>query len=112
MKVESEVKQGDSLTASLFRVVVDVKLRQLDLRGNISTHLKQCSVYAGNILMTMKQLWIVTFQKLKNQSVHFRLIVNQQNTKYLSCSKKKIGLNDIDKDSKYLEQVKFYKYLG
>jgi hypothetical protein len=25
---------------------------------------------------------------------------------------KKIGLNDIDKDSKYLVQVKFYKYLG
>jgi len=43
------------------------------------------------------------FQKLKNQSMHFGFIVNQQNTKYLRCSKKKIGLNDVDKDSKYLE---------
>jgi len=58
----------------------------------------------------MKQLLIDTFKKLKNQSVHFGLIVTQQSTKYLRCSKKKIGLNDIDKDSKYLEQVKFYKF--
>jgi hypothetical protein len=43
------------------------------------------------------------FQKLKNQSVHFGLIVNQQNTKYLRCSKKEICLNDVDKDSTYLE---------
>ena len=33
-------------------------------------------------------------------------------TKYLICSKKKIDLNDIDIDSKYLEQVKSYKYFG
>ena len=35
LKVESEVKQGDPLIASLFSVVVDVILRQLVLRGNI-----------------------------------------------------------------------------
>jgi hypothetical protein len=89
LKVESEVKQGDRLTAALFSVVVDVILRQLDLRGNISTHLKRCLVYAGNMLITTKQLLIDTFEKLKNQSIHFGLIVNQQNTKYLRCSKKK-----------------------
>jgi len=112
LKVESEVKQGDPVTATLFSMVVDVILRQLDLRGNISTHLKQCLVYDGNILITTKQLLIDMFQKLTNQSILCGLIVNQQNAKYLRCSKKKIGLNDIDKDSKYLEQVKFYKYLG
>jgi len=47
---------------------------------------------------------------LKNQSIHFQLIVNEQETKYVRCSKKKIGLNDID--SKYLAQVNYYKYLG
>jgi len=55
-------------------------------------------------MITTKQLLIDKFQKLKKiQSIHFGLIVNQQNTKYLRCSKKKIGLNDIAKDSKYLE---------
>jgi len=47
---------------------------------------------------------------LKNQSIHFQLIVNEKKTKYLRCSKKTTGLNDID--SKYLEQVKSSKYLG
>jgi hypothetical protein len=43
------------------------------------------------------------FQKLKNQSIHFGLIVNEQKLQYLRCSLKKIGLNDIDINSKYLE---------
>jgi Reverse transcriptase (RNA-dependent DNA polymerase). len=74
-KVESGVKQGDPLSATLFSVVVDAILKQLDLRGNISTHLKQYSVYAGDILVNKKQSFIDTFQKLKNPSVHFGLIV-------------------------------------
>lgn len=36
-KVESVVKQGDPLSTTLFRVVVDVIIKQLDMRGNIST---------------------------------------------------------------------------
>jgi hypothetical protein len=49
---------------------------------------------------------------LKNQSIHFGLIINEQQTIYLRCSKEKTCLNDIDIDSKYLEQVKSYKCLG
>jgi hypothetical protein len=42
-KVESGVKQGDPLSATLFSVVVDIILKHLDLRGNTPIHLKQCS---------------------------------------------------------------------
>ena len=59
-----------------------------------------------------KQSLTDTFQKLKNQSVHFGLIVNEQKPIYLRCPKKKVGLNGVDIDSKYLEQIKPYKYLG
>jgi len=51
-KVESGVKQGDTLSATSFSVVVDVILKQLDLKGNISTCLKHCSVCADDILIT------------------------------------------------------------
>ena len=37
------VKQGDQLSATLFSIITDDILKQLELRGNISTHLKQCS---------------------------------------------------------------------
>jgi hypothetical protein len=45
-------------------------------------------------------------QKFKNQSIHFLLIVNWQK------NEEKTGLNNIDIDSNYLEQVKASKYLG
>ena len=48
---------------------------------------------------------------MKNKLIHFGLIVNEQRTKYRRCSKKKIGLNDREIDSRYLEHVKSYKYL-
>jgi hypothetical protein len=41
--VEIRIKQGDPLPATLFTVVIDNVLKQMDLRGNISTRLKQCS---------------------------------------------------------------------
>jgi hypothetical protein len=53
-KVESGVKQGDPLSATLFSVVVDVILKQLDLKRNISAHLKQCSAYADGRLVTTR----------------------------------------------------------
>jgi len=43
-KVESGVKQGDSLSATLFSVVVDVILKHLYVGENLSTRLKKCSV--------------------------------------------------------------------
>jgi hypothetical protein len=46
------VKQGDPLSATLFSIVFDDVLKQLELRSNISTHLKQCSAYANDILIT------------------------------------------------------------
>jgi hypothetical protein len=65
--VEIGVKQGDTLSATLFTVVTDNVLKQMDLRGNISTRLKQCSAYADDMLITtrMKQTIIDTFQKTK-----------------------------------------------
>ena len=40
--VKCRVKQGDPLSATLFSSVIDTILKQMELRGNITTHLKQC----------------------------------------------------------------------
>jgi hypothetical protein len=39
-QVEYGVEQGDPLSATLFIMVIDVILKNLDQRGNISTRLK------------------------------------------------------------------------
>ena len=51
----------------------------MDLIANISTRLKQCSAYADDILITTrtKQSVIHTFQRVKEISVQFGLIINE-----------------------------------
>ena len=55
----------------------------MDLRGNISIHIKQCSAYADDILITTrtKHSLVDTFQRLKEISVQIGLITNEQKTK-------------------------------
>ena len=58
----------------------------MELRGNITTRLKQCIAYADDILLTTrtKQTLLDTFQKLKEILAQYGLIVNGQKTKYLA----------------------------
>jgi sorting nexin-29 len=44
-EISTGVKQGDTLSATLFSIVIDDISKHLELRGNISTLLKQCSAY-------------------------------------------------------------------
>jgi len=79
----------------------------MELNGNITTRLKQCITYADDILLTTKtqQSLLDTFQKLKEISAQYGLIVNGQKTKYLRCTRKNFKLEELQKDSMYLEQV-------
>jgi hypothetical protein len=46
------VKRGNPLSATLFSIVIDDILKYPELRGNISTCVKQCSATADDILIT------------------------------------------------------------
>jgi hypothetical protein len=113
-QVEHVVKQGDPLSATLFSMVIDVILKNLDLRGNISSRLKQCTAYADDVLITARTKQTVkdTFQQLMYNSVEFGRIINEEKTKYLKCSKKEIRTDNLKTDNIRLEQVKQFKYLG
>jgi hypothetical protein len=45
-EISTGEKQGDPLSITLFSIVIDDILKQLELKCNISTRLKQCSAYA------------------------------------------------------------------
>ena len=70
-RIVSGVKQGDPLSTTLFSTVIDNMLKQLDLKGNISTRIKQYSAYADDMLITTRTMHslVDTFQKLKEISV-------------------------------------------
>ena len=91
------VKQGDPLSATLFSIIIDDILKQMELRGNTSIRLKQCSAYADDILITArtKQTMTDTFEKLKNISLKFGLIVNENKTKYMKYTRKESQLDKI-----------------
>jgi len=65
------MKQGDPLSATLFGIVIDDILKQLELRGNISTCLTQCSAYADDKLITARteQTMIDTFKKIEKHFI-------------------------------------------
>jgi len=89
-RVESGVKQGDPLSPTLFSLVIDTVLKKLDVRGNISTRLRQLTAYTYDILITTRtrQSLVDTFQQLKNNSMEVGLIINEKKTKYLKSTKK------------------------
>jgi len=70
-KILTGVKQGDPLSVILFSIVINDVIKQLELRGNISTRLKQCSAYADDILITArtKQTLIDTFGKTEEHLI-------------------------------------------
>jgi hypothetical protein len=72
--VQTRVKQGDPLSATLFSIAMDAVLKKMELRGNISTRLKQCSAYADDILITTRtaQTMMDTFVKLKKRITKVR----------------------------------------
>ena len=113
-RVESRVKQGDQLSPTLFSLVTDTILKKLDIRGNISTQLRQLFAYADDVLITARtvQSLMDTLQQLKNNSLEVGITINEKKTKYLKCTTKDINIENLNIRSSYIEQVKQYNYLG
>jgi hypothetical protein len=88
--------------------------KQLELRGNVSRHLKQCSAYTDDILITArtKQTMIDTFEKLKNISLQFGLIVNENKTEYMKCTRKETQSDRLMTGNIHIDQVRSFCYLG
>jgi wobble nucleotide-excising tRNase len=102
------------LSTTLFSIVIDDIIKQLELRGNISTRFKQCSAYVDDILFTAqtKQTLMDTFEKLKNISSQFGLIVNVNKTKYMKCTRKATQLDRFKVGNKQIDLVRSFSYQG
>jgi len=112
--VKYRVRKGDPLITTLFSIVIDTILKQMEQRGNITIHLKQCIAYADYILLKTrtKQSLLDTSQKLKEISEKYGLIVNGQKTKYLRRTRKNYKLEELQIDVMYIEQAHSYKSLA
>jgi hypothetical protein len=55
---------------------------------------------------------IDTFEKLKNISTQYGLIVNESKTKYMKCTRKENTLDKLQAGEARIDQVKSFSYLG
>jgi hypothetical protein len=110
---KTEVRQEDTLSALLFSVVLESVITNLEVRGNITTRLKQICAYADEIIIIgrTKQILIDTFCKLKYEALNAGLIVNNNKTKYLFCARKTLHPTYINTGEEQSEQVNSFKYL-
>jgi hypothetical protein len=113
-ETKTGVRQGDPLSALLFSVVLDSVITNLEVRGNITTRLKQICAYADDIIIIgrTKQILIDIFCKLKHEALNGGLIVNKDKNKYLHCTRKTIQLTYTNTGEEQFEQVNSFKYLG
>ena len=113
-ETKTGVRQEDPLSALLFSVVLDSVITNLEVRGNITTRLKQICAYADDIVIIgrTKQTVIDTFCKLKHEALNAGLVVNNNKTKYLYCSRKIFQPTYLNTGEEQFEQVNSFEYLG
>ena len=114
--VKTSIKQGDPLSTVLFSTVMEMLMRKLEIKGNITTRLKQACVYTeGVVLVTAtEQALINTLQKIKQQAEKYELTINQNKTKYMRHSRTQTNGKDmeIEIEGMKTEEVRKTKYLG
>ena len=94
--------------------MLDSIIINLEVRGNITTRLKQICAYADDIVIIgrTKQIVIDIFCKLKYETLNVGLIVNIKKFKYLYCSRKIFQPTYLNTGEEQFEQVNSFKYLG
>jgi hypothetical protein len=113
IEIKSGVRQGDPLCTLLFNIVIDVIIKKLNPRGNISTRLMQTRAYADDVLVISRtqQTMIDTFTKLKGEASKVGLTINENKTKYRYCTRQ-VSRNVQFLKKRKIEQVTEFKYLG
>jgi len=89
------VCQGDPLSAAMFNLILDLVIKKLNLRGDVSFKLTQIVAYADGVALlarsvkTLKEI----FHKLQNEATSVGLNINEDKTKYMQIKRK--GIKDI-----------------
>jgi len=66
LETKAAVRQGDPLSALLFSVVLDSVITNLEIRGNITTGLKQICAYADDMVLIGRTNQILTLSANSN----------------------------------------------
>ena len=109
------MRQGNPLSATTFNLIIDLVIKKLNLRGDISLKLTQTVAYADNVALLARSLKALKeiFYKLQNESTLVGLNINEEKTKYMQIKRK--GIQDITHlkiDNITFENVENFNYLS
>ena len=113
--ISSGVRQGDPLSATIFNLIRDSVIKDLNLRGNVSLKLMQIVAYANDVALLARSLKALKkiFHEFQNEATLVALNINEGKTKYMQI--KRMGVKDITHlklDNFAFECVKNFNYLG
>ena len=107
VETKTGVKQRDPLSALLFNAALDSVITNLEVQDcpTPTATLRQICAYADDIVIIgrKKQILIDTFCKLKHEALNAGLIVNNNKTKYLYCTRKTIHTTYINTGEEQFE---------
>jgi hypothetical protein len=116
IEVKTGIKREDPLSTIIFCTVMGSLMKKLEIRGNITTCLKQVCIYADDVVLVTrtKQALVNTLQKLKQEPENYGLVINQNKTKYMKHSRTQTYRKDIEIETKgmKIEEVNNVRYLG
>jgi hypothetical protein len=86
------VRQGDPISATIFNLILDSVMKNLNLRGDISLKLKQIVAYADDVALLARSPRALKeiFHKWQNE---VGLNINKDKTKHMQI--KRTGTKDI-----------------
>ena len=88
-------------------------IQNLEIRGNITTELKQINAYADDIVITArtKKYRIQTFEVLERDSIKLGLKVNETKTKYIHLTRDTKTIHELKTGEYKFEEISRFTYL-
>jgi hypothetical protein len=87
------VRQGDSLSAVLFNLVLHKAIKHMEVKGAIVHKSKQVSGYADDIALIGRNLTALKelYRELQEEGLNVGLSINENKTKYMKMSPTQIN---------------------
>ncbi|KAI5752917.1 hypothetical protein M8J77_021772 [Diaphorina citri] len=115
-EITTGVRQGDSLSTTLFNIALHKVINQIDQRGTIFNKSTQICAYADDVAIVArtKQRLVEVFKQIEESGKELGLVINESKTVYMkmSASEDRRRIDNLKIGETTFNGVANFKYLG